>query len=143
MKWLYPQADVPVFQLSIDISKDLSWHLEIGKAIADLRNRGVLILGSGNVVHNLKAMRAADKPYDWATEFDSFFAEKLSDRNFSILANVKNNEELMRMAHPSLDHYIPALTIAGAANDHDVLHFMNEEIDLSSISMRSFVFHSS
>ena len=69
LKFLYPDADVPVFQLSIDMSKPLSWHLETGKILSDLRNRGVLILGSGNVVHNLRTMRMGGKAQDFALEF--------------------------------------------------------------------------
>lgn len=83
----YPIADVPVFQLSIDMSKDPDWHLTIGKDLADLRRRGVLILGSGNVVHNLRAMRSGGKPYDWAEEFDTFFADRLKARDHAPLAD--------------------------------------------------------
>lgn len=142
LTWLYPEADVPVFQLSIDMSKDLTWHVEIGQTLADLRNRGVLILGSGNVVHNLRTMRMGGKPLDWATEFDTLFAERLSARDTGALADRKGLGNLLTMAHPSVDHYLPALTIAGAADAKDELVFMNDSIDLGSVSMRSFVFHS-
>lgn len=141
LKFLYPQADVPVFQLSIDMTKDLDWHLEIGQKLAELRNRGVLILGSGNVVHNLRQIRPGASAHDWATEFDTLFADRLAERDLAALADRRGLGNLLTMAHPSVDHYLPALAVAGAANTADQLTFMTESIDLSSISMRSFIFH--
>ena len=138
---MYPQADVPVFQLSIDMSADLPHHLEIGRALADLRHRGVLILGSGNVVHNLRAMRFGGKPYDWAIEFDAFFADRLSNRDHQAIANRAQLGDLLKIAHPSVDHYLPALTIAGASDAKDRLIYMNDSIDIASVSMRSFVYY--
>lgn len=141
LKFLYPEADVPVFQLSIDMTQDLPHHVEIGKALKDLRDRGVLILGSGNVVHNLRRMRYGADPYDWALEFDTTFADRLAERDLGALSNTEGLGSLLRMAHPTVDHYLPALTIAGAANDNDTLIFMNDTIDIASVSMRSFVYY--
>ncbi|PUB14224.1 4,5-DOPA-extradiol-dioxygenase [Yoonia sediminilitoris] len=143
LKYLYPDADVPVFQVSIDMGRDLDYQLQIGKALSDLRDRGVLILGSGNIVHNLRAVRwdAGSAPHEFALEFDTLFAEKLEDRNFAALADRERLGSLLRMAHPSVDHYLPALTIAGASDNRDALTFMTDDIDLGSISMRSYVFH--
>lgn len=138
---LYPRADVPVFQLSIDMTQDLPYQLEIGAALAELRHRGVLILGSGNVVHNLRTMRWGGRPYDWAEEFDQLFANRLQDRDFAALADRRGLGALLQMAHPSIDHYLPALTVAGATDARDRLMFMNESIDIASVSMRSFVFY--
>lgn len=138
---LYPEADVPVFQLSIDMAQDLDWHLKIGRDLAELRNKGVLILGSGNVVHNLRTMRWGGKPYDWAEEFDQFFADRLADRDMAALADRARMGGLFRMAQPTPDHYLPALTIAGLAEARDQLTFMNSSIDIASVSMRSFIFH--
>lgn len=143
LKFLYPGADVPVFQLSIDMTRDLDYQLEIGKILSQLRDRGVLILGSGNVVHNLSAVnwRQNSKPHEFALAFDALFADKLTGRDFAALADRKGLGALLQMAHPSLDHYLPALTIAGASDARDDLTFMTDAIDLASISMRSFVFH--
>ncbi|THD75730.1 4,5-DOPA dioxygenase extradiol [Thalassobius vesicularis] len=141
LKFLYPNADVPVFQLSIDMAADLSHHVQIGRELAALRHRGVLILGSGNIVHNLRTMRFGAKPYDWALEFDQTFARNLEARNMDALADRAGLGNLLRMAHPSVDHYLPALTIAGAADAKDELVFMNDTIDIASVSMRSFVFY--
>lgn len=141
LKSLYPEADVPVFQLSIDMTKDLPHHLEIGQALKELRNRGVLILGSGNVVHNLQALRFGGRAYDWAEEFDTLFADRLQARDHAALTDRKGLGNLLHMAHPSVDHYLPALTIAGASDAHDELMFMNDSIDIASISMRSFIYY--
>lgn len=141
LKHLYPDADVPVFQLSIDMSRDFDWHLEIGRTLAELRDRGVLILGSGNVVHNLGALSRSKTPPEFALEFDARFAERLSDRDYAALVDRKGMGTLLHQAHPSFDHYLPALTIAGASDERDRLAFMTDGFDLGSVSMRSFVFH--
>ena len=139
LKFMYPHADVPVFQLSIDLSQDLDWHLSIGKYLSDLRDHGVLILGSGNVVHNLSQMRLDGEVHDWALEFDKVFVDAMEDRNMNQLTDI--NKTLLTMAHPTLDHYIPSITIAGASTPGDELYFITDGIDLGSVSMRSFVFN--
>ncbi|SDJ16993.1 4,5-DOPA dioxygenase extradiol [Aliiruegeria lutimaris] len=141
LKFLYPEADVPVFQVSIDMGRGLDYQLELGRTLSELRDRGVLILGSGNVVHNLRAMRPGGKPQDFAMEFDTLFADRLTERDLAALADQKQLGSLLRMAHPSVDHYLPALTVAGASDAKDELTFMTDSIDLGSVSMRSFVFH--
>ncbi len=143
LKFLYPGADVPVFQVSIDMGRGLEHQLEIGRTLSELRDRGVLILWSGNVVHNLGAMKWGQvaRPHDFALEFDTLFADRLGDRDLAALADRQGLGTLLRMAHPSVDHYMPALTIAGASDARDDLTFMTDAIDLASISMRSFVFH--
>lgn len=142
LKFLYPGADVPVFQLSIDMAADLPQHVEIGRALAELRHRGVLILGSGNVVHNLRAVRwGGGGAHDWAEEFDTLFAERLGAGDIATLADRGKLGKLLSVAHPSIDHYLPSLTVAGASDERDTLLFMNDSIDLGSISMRSFIYY--
>ena len=141
LRFLYPQAKVPVFQVSIDMGRGLDHQLEVGRTLAQLRDRGVLILGSGNVVHNLRAMRFGGQPLDFALEFDRLFADRLEARDLKPLADREGLGALLRMAHPTVDHYMPALTIAGASDSRDKLTFMTDAIDLGSVSMRSFVFH--
>ncbi|ACM03001.1 4,5-DOPA-extradiol-dioxygenase [Cereibacter sphaeroides] len=143
LKFLYPEADVPVFQVSIDMTRDLDHQLEIGRTLSELRDRGVLILGSGNVVHNLRAVNwsAGSAPHGFALEFDALFADRLTERDFRTLADRKGLGSLLTMAHPSVDHYMPALTVAGASDGRDELTFMTDAIELASVSMRSFVFH--
>lgn len=141
LRFLYPQANVPVFQVSIDMSRGLDHQLEVGRTLSQLRDRGVLILGSGNVVHNLRALRFGGAPHDFALEFDQMFADRLEGRDLAALADRAALGSLLNMAHPTVDHYMPALTIAGASDAHDTLTFMTDAIDLGSVSMRSFIFH--
>lgn len=141
LKFLYPEANVPVFQLSLDLSKDFNWHLKIGRTLSELRDRGVLILGSGNVVHNLRALRRDNIPHDFALEFDQYFANQLTERNFAALNDLRTMGSLLQKAHPTVEHYLPALTIAGASDDRDAMTFMTDSFDMGSLSMRSFVFY--
>jgi 4,5-DOPA dioxygenase extradiol len=141
LKYLYPEADVPVFQVSIDMGRGLKHQLEIGRDLSELRDRGVLILGSGNIVHNLRAMRRDGAPLAFAQDFDALFSDRLVERDFRALADAEGMGALFTAAHPSVDHYLPALTIAGASDARDELTFMTDAIDLGSVSMRSFIFH--
>ena len=153
LKFLYPEADVPVFQLSIDMTRDFDWHITIGRDLAELRDRGVLIIGSGNIVHNLPACRRAAgsifsadakvAPLDFASAFDAWFADRLEDRDFAALAGRGREDADLKMAHPTVDHYLPALSVAGAVDPQDQLMFMNDTIDMGALSMRSFVFYGS
>ena len=86
-------------------------------------------------------MRFGGAPQDFALEFDQLFADRLGARDFTALADRDGLGSLLKMAHPTVDHYLPALTIAGASDAHDQLTFMTDAIDLGSVSMRSFVFH--
>lgn len=143
LKFLFPNADVPVFQLSIDLAMPFEEHLEVGKTLASLRDRGVLILGSGNIVHNLHALRMDGKAHDFALAFDAHFEQRLTARDMGALADRKAMGNLFQLAHPSSDHYIPALTIAGAASEQDTLTYLTEDLAMGAVSMRSFIFHSS
>jgi 4,5-DOPA dioxygenase extradiol len=141
LRFLFPKAKVPVFQVSIDMGRGLDHQLQVGRTLSQLRDRGVLILGSGNVVHNLRAMRPGGAPLDFALEFDRLFADRLADRDLAALADPAGLGTLLQAAHPTVDHYLPALTIAGASDARDRLTFMTDTIDLGSVSMRSFLFH--
>lgn len=140
LRAMYPEANLPVYQVSVDMSRGLAHQLEIGRSLAQLRDRGVLILGSGNIVHNLRAMQPGGAPLDFAQEFDSRFAAHLEGREMAALADEAAWGSLLHAAHPSVDHYLPALTVAGAAAPEDDLSFMTQSIDLGSVSMRSFIF---
>lgn len=100
----------------------------------------MLILGSGNIVHNLRALQFDGKPHDWAIEFDQYVAEHLNKRDFKSLTDIASMGSLLRIANPTLEHYAPALTIAGASSLKDELVYTSEGVELGSISMRSFVF---
>ena len=140
LRRLYPEAEVPVFQMSIDLSKSFAEQIETGRRLRALRDQGVLVLGSGNIVHNLPDMRFDGGVYDWAEEFDTLVAEALEDRDFARLAGVNRDSTLFQRAHPTPDHLIPVLYCLGLVDNRDTLTFFNEGIDLGCTSMRSFLF---
>lgn len=136
---MYPDADVPVYQLSLDLSKPLQDHMRLAAELRALRERGVLIVGSGNIVHNLPAMRHGAQAFDWAQAFDSDVAEKITARDFGALAEINPRDPLTRIAHPTFEHFLPLLYTLGAADAADTPRFFAEGFDLGSISMRSVV----
>lgn len=141
---LRPAADIPVVQLSIDGRMAPRGHLELGQALAPLRDEGVLILGSGNMTHNLRyamthAFSGDVSTPDWAAKFDTDVASALLQRDGKFLAEVVATDA-GRMSHPSLDHYLPLLYVVGAAHDQDKATFPISGFDLGSLSMRSVIF---
>jgi 4,5-DOPA dioxygenase extradiol len=140
LRRLYPEADVPVFQMSIDLKRSFAEQMAIGMELRSLRDSGVLVLGSGNLVHNLPDMRFDGAVHDWALEFDHLTARALEERDFAGLANLDRASALFRRAHPTPDHLIPAFYCLGLVETQDSLIFFNEGIDLGCTSMRSFIF---
>ena len=137
---MFPKADIPVFQLSLDLAKPPSEHFALAQELKPLREKGVLIVGSGNIVHNLMALRrGSTQAYDWAEDFDARAAKAISQRDFPALAKPLSLAKSLPLAHPTLEHYLPVLFPLGVADDKDKLSFFNESIDMGSISMRSFV----
>lgn len=112
----FPEADIPVVQLSLDARKPLDWHLQLGAKLAALRERGVLIVGSGNVVHNLRAIdwRNPDGAFDWAERFDTEARRLMIERPHDIAALAAHRD--YRMAVPTDEHFLPLLYIAGLAS---------------------------
>ena len=112
---LYPEADIPVVQLSINALKPLDFHLDLGRRLAPLRDRGVMILGSGNVVHNLRRIKwtSPDEGFDWAERFDDAVVEQLTSDPGGILKVTEHPD--YELAVPTPDHFIPLLYIAGLA----------------------------
>lgn len=142
----WPKADLPVVQLSIDGDAPMSRHAEIGRAIAPLRDEGVLILGSGNIVHNLRdafgRMRLGDPTTpSWAADFDTATTEALARHDTAEMARLVESPAGLK-AHPTPDHFIPLLYAAGAAGD-DPVSYPITGFDLGSISMRSAIFGAS
>ena len=133
---MYPKADIPVIQLSIDFGLPLTNHFDIGKRLTTLRDKGVLIIGSGNIVHNLGMVNfdSSAEPFDWAVNFDDFVKTSLEKKNFEALINYKKQSS-SRYAHPTNDHYIPLLYVIGAS-DMQTPEFSCEKIVHSSLSMR-------
>lgn len=136
---LYPQADVPVVQLSINALRPLSYHLELAAALAPLRDRGVTIVASGNVVHNLGMVqwKQPDAGFDWAERFDDAVAEQLATNPGDILRTVEHPD--FAKAVPTPDHFIPMLYLAGlAAAGGEAPRPLVRGCALGSLSMTSY-----
>ena len=119
LKLMYPECDIPVVTLSVDPDKNPQEHYNIGKALAPLREKGVLIIGSGNSVHNLRALNWYDvnAPTDkWALEFDDWIEKQLKDWNVDELLQYEKKAPHFRKAVPSCEHFIPIILAAGAAD---------------------------
>ncbi len=142
MKWLFPNADIPVFQLSIDYNKPLNWHYDLAKELTALREKGVLIIGSGNVTHNLGnfLMDPDAEPVDWALEYDLITKKAIESLDHEKLINSQNLGSVARIAHPEPSHWIPMMYALGLQKkDDDVYHF-HESIQHGTFSMRSIKF---
>ncbi len=140
---LLPKADVPVVQLSIDGRMPPAGHLELGRALAPLREEGVLILGSGNMTHNLRYAMSHAFSDDvstpaWAASFDADVTKAITQRDGKFLSQVVSTDA-GRMSHPTPDHYYPLLYAAGASTDRDKISFPITGFDLGSLSMRSIL----
>ncbi len=142
LKQMYPAADIPTLQLSIDYTKQPQFHFELGQKLDFLRNQGVLIIGSGNVVHNLAAVNwhNQDFVYDWAQEFEEKIFDALHSDNLAALINFENMKDIVKKAHPSLDHYLPLLYSKGAASNSQEIEVFNRKIIMGSISMACYKF---
>lgn len=139
LRHIYPEANIPVLQLSIYMAQPPEYHVKLGQQLSQLRDKGVLILGSGNLVHNLRQIHWEPnaKPFDWAVEFDEWLKKKLVERDFKAVLNDFHNTTAGKLSVPTLDHYYPLHYILGATNDRDELTFAYEELQNGSISMRS------
>jgi 4,5-DOPA dioxygenase extradiol len=144
MRHLKPAADIPVLQLSIDYRLNPSDMLKLGGVLRDLRDQGVLILGSGNLTHNLSDAMArwgqnTPQTPDWALRFDADIAQALLQHDMAYLATAMGGTDY-RKAHPTPDHYLPLLYAAGAADGDDPVRFPIEGFDVGSLSMRAALF---
>lgn len=139
LKYLYPQADIPVVQLSLDATLSSLEHYQLAKRLSALREQGVLIIASGNVVHNLRTADFSSRSiFPWAERFNDYFKEHLLSRNHQALIDPFTTNEDARLSNPSLEHYWPALYILGLQEDDDAIEIITDGIDLASISMLSF-----
>ena len=142
---LFPEADVPVFQLSIDYYAKPEYHYELGKQLKSLREKGVLIIGSGALIHNLplamKKMQSNDSsPYGWEMEYDNWVKEQIDKRNISNIINYQNSHKLGKLAAPTPDHFVPVLYSLGLMDSKDEIHyFFESESSLPAFGERSFI----
>ena len=144
LKHMYPHADIPVTQMSIDGTKPASYHYELAKKLTVLRNKGVLILGSGNIVHNLRKvdfqnMNRDDYGFDWAIEARSIFNQYITDKNHQPLLDYKTLNSAVQLAVPTPDHYLPLLYALSLQNKNEDTYLFNDKMVGGSLSMTSVV----
>ncbi len=138
LRHLYPEADVPVVQLSINASQPAQFHFDIGQVLAPLRNENILILGSGNLVHNLRRYdwgRTKTEPFDWAARFEQQARELIIANDVGPLIDYESLGPDAGLSIPTPEHYLPLLYILGSQSDSDVVSFPVDGIEGKSISM--------
>jgi 4,5-DOPA dioxygenase extradiol len=140
LKHLFPNADIPVFELSLDYFKSPTEHFNLAKELSELRNKGVLIIGSGSIVHNLRRISFENdaKPFEWAIEFDEKVKKLIFSRDYKSLINYNQFGQSANLSIPTNEHYLPMLYSLGLAQNNEDIKFIYEEIQNSSISMRCF-----
>lgn len=145
---LFPEANIPVFQMSIDYYADPSYHYDLGQQLKSLRNKGVLIIGSGSLVHNLqiigKKIRKGDfTPFGWESEYDAWIKQQIDGRNFKQVINYETSHRLGKLAAPTPDHFVPVLYSLGMTdNKDDIEFFFDDEPQLPAFSELSFIVRS-
>jgi 4,5-DOPA dioxygenase extradiol len=138
LKHVYPAADVPVVQLSIDETQPASFHFEVGTKLAPLREEGVLVVGSGNLVHNLHSYawgRHPREPYDWAVRFERVARESMLSGDFNPLIHYETLGRDALLSIPTAEHYLPLLYVLGCRRQREAIRFPVEGVDGGSISM--------
>jgi 4,5-DOPA dioxygenase extradiol len=138
LRHLYPEADVPVVQLSIDESKPAAFHFEIGRRLGVLRDEQILIVGSGNLVHNLHSYgwgRHVPEPFDWAARFETTAKNLMTARDFAPLVEYESLGSDALLSIPTPDHYLPLLYVIATRRNAEALTFPVEGVDGGSISM--------
>jgi 4,5-DOPA dioxygenase extradiol len=144
LKPMYPNADIPVVQLSLDDRKDAAYHYQLAKALQQLRHKGVLIIGSGNIVHNLglvnwQKMNEQEYGFDWALEARGKINELIISGNHQQLIQYKNLGKAVLLAIPSPEHYLPLLYSLALKTDQDEINLFNDKALMGSITMTSLL----
>jgi 4,5-DOPA dioxygenase extradiol len=140
---MFPKANVPVFQLSLNKRLSLTEHLELAQSLRPLRDQGLLILASGNITHNLGQIDWNEKaePFEWALEFDALIKAALDQRDVDeLLAKKPGREALWKLAHPRREHYIPLLYAVGCSEENEAPSYPYEGFQNGSLSMRAVKF---
>jgi 4,5-DOPA dioxygenase extradiol len=139
LRRMYPDAGIPVLELSLDSTKGPEWHYDLARELAPLRSRGVLIIGSGNMVHNLGMLdwERQDEGYDWALEMDASFKRLISRNDHAQLIRYRELTKAASLAVPTPEHYLPLLYALALKTPGDGLSFFNERAVLGSLSMTS------
>jgi 4,5-DOPA dioxygenase extradiol len=142
LKNMYPEANIPVLQLSLNRNFSPVQHYDLAKQLSVLRNKGVLIIGSGNMVHNLGILdwNNPNEAYEWATNSNQIIKSLISERKHTELINYNNLGKDVRLAIPTPEHYLPLLYVLAMQGQDEQARFFNDEIVMGSISMTSFGF---
>lgn len=137
---LFPAADVPVYQLSLNLDLDFSAHFALAKQLAVLRRQGVMIIGSGNIVHNLSRLNPSATA-DWALAFDQYIKTALETADDEALIHIERaGDATAKLAVPTTEHYLPLLYVAAQRHADDQMRFLTASFDLGSLSMRSVIY---
>lgn len=142
---LFPNANIPVFQMSIDYHAKPEYHFELGKQLKSLREKGVLIIGSGSLIHNLELagqkFRTNDmSPYGWESEYDLWIKKQIDERNFESIINYETSHRSGKLAAPTPDHFVPILYSLGLLDPKDeIKYFYEGEPKIPAFSERSFI----
>jgi 4,5-DOPA dioxygenase extradiol len=134
---MFPKADVPVIQLSLDRNQTPACHYELGRELKGLRQKGVLIVGSGNIVHNLREIVWRDTAFDWALEFDAKVKALMLAGDHESIIHYEKLGMAARLAIPTNEHYLPLLYILALQEKRDEVRFFVDKVTLGSMSMRS------
>jgi 4,5-DOPA dioxygenase extradiol len=145
VRHMYPEADIPILQLSIDYYQSLDFHYRLGKDLQELRRRGVLVIGSGNMVHNLRmiAWDRLNEPefgFDWALEMNSLFKSKIEAKQHLDLIDYRSLGQAGKLAIPTPDHYFPLLYLLGIQGKKEEVSFFNDKAVGGSLTMTSVRF---
>jgi 4,5-DOPA dioxygenase extradiol len=137
LKYIFPEADIPVFQLSIDFHRPMQYHYDLSQKLRSLRQEGFLVIGSGNIVHNLRLVysREDNSPYDWAIEFDAWVKDRIDQRDFASLIHYEKMGTAAHLSVPTVDHYAPLIYALALAEESEEIIFTYEEV-FTSMSMR-------
>jgi 4,5-DOPA dioxygenase extradiol len=138
LRHMWPRADVPVIELSLDAQSSTREHWDLGERLAPLRDRGVLVIGSGNIVHSFAGIDWSEgaSPHPWAEEFDAWVADACITRDAGALVDYRSAGLIARLALPTDEHYLPLLYAAAMADESDEVTFPYTGIDMASMSMR-------
>jgi 4,5-DOPA dioxygenase extradiol len=141
LEHLFPDADIPVLEMSLNFMMEPDYHYNLGKQLGALRSEGVLIIGSGNMVHNLQLMEydMEAHPYEWAVDIDEKLKSLILNGEHDKLVNYQKLGNHIARAVPTNDHYLPMLYILGLQEKNDEITFIHEGIQNGSVSMRSFM----
>ncbi len=139
IKVLYPAADIPVIQMSLDYTREPQYHYDLAKQLMELRQKGVLVIGSGNMVHNLRMVDWGnpDKGFDWAEEANRKFKTLISENNFRDLINYRKLGREIELAVPTPEHFLPLLYTLALKKEGDKVTFFNDKSVMGSLSMTS------